>query len=66
MNKHPRSGSKFYKGVEIPINAKIYISKTNREFILYAINSIVEFMYIDDKTRFKVELQKGLEFLKNN
>jgi len=66
MNKHPRSGSKFYKGVEIPINAKIYLSKTNREFILYAINTIVEFMYIDDLTRFKIELDKGLKFLKNN
>ena len=61
-----RSGSKIYKGVEVPINAKIYLDKKGREFRVYSINETINFVYIDNKEIFKKEItQKALDFIKS-
>lgn len=61
-----RSGSKIYKGVEVPLNAKIYIDKKGREFRLYSINETINFVYIDNNEIVKKEItQKALDFIKS-
>jgi hypothetical protein len=61
-----RSGSKIYKGVEVPINAKIYLDKKGREFRLFSINETINFVYIDNNEIVKKEItQKALDFIKS-
>ena len=61
-----RSGAKIYKGVEVPINAKIYLDKKGREFRLFSINETINFVYIDNNEIVKKEItQKALDFIKS-
>jgi hypothetical protein len=59
-----RAGSRIYKGVEVPINAKIYIDKKGREFRLYSINETINFIYLDNNQIVKRDIdQKILDYI---
>jgi hypothetical protein len=59
-----RSGSKIYKGVEIPINSKIFSDNKGREFRLYSINETINFIYLDNNQIVKRDIdQKILNYI---
>jgi hypothetical protein len=59
-----RSGSKIYKGVEVPINSKIFSDNKGREFRVHSINETINFIYLDNNQIVKRDIdQKILEYI---
>jgi hypothetical protein len=59
-----RSGSKIYKGVEVPINSKIFKDNKGREFRLHSINETINFIYLDNNQIVKRDIdQKILDYI---
>jgi hypothetical protein len=59
-----RSGSKIYKGVEVPINSKIFSDNKGREFRVHSINETINFIYLDDNQIVKRDIdQKILDYI---
>jgi hypothetical protein len=60
-----RSGSKIYKGVEVPINSKIFSDNKGREFRMHSINETINFIYLDNNQIVKRDIdQKILDYIK--
>jgi hypothetical protein len=59
-----RSGSKIYKGIEVPINSKIFTDNKGREFRLHSINETINFIYLDNNQIVKRDIdQKILDYI---
>ena len=59
-----RSGSRIYKGVEVPINSKIFTDNKGREFRLHSINETINFIYLDNNQIVKRDIdQKILDYI---
>ena len=59
-----RAGSRIYKGVEVPINSKIFKDNKGREFRLHSINETINFIYLDNNQIVKRDIeQKILDYI---
>jgi hypothetical protein len=59
-----RSGSRLYKGVEVPINSKIFSDNKGREFRVHSINETINFIYLDNNQIVKRDIdQKILDYI---